>query len=188
MRASTRGGPTTLPRHRSASTRVTWTSSPSAAASAARTGVACRPTSPTATRRCSSSTGLPPITPLLVAQVQSAFSSQPGQAQVLERLAAGNGALTIGLRHDSDVEVTVYRLDRLFRTHQDTVLSRRLARGTAFGPPRQAGRPPRTQVRGGADQHHRGLDRQPLTATATPTPSRPRPSQIEQRSRHDHRT
>jgi hypothetical protein len=59
--------------------------------------------------------GLAPITPLLVAQVQAAFSAQPQQARVLEQLTAGDGALTIGVRDDSDVEVTVYRLDRLFR-------------------------------------------------------------------------
>jgi hypothetical protein len=74
--------------------------------------------------------GLAPITPLLIAQVQAAFSSQPQQARVLEHLASSDGHLTIAIRDDCDVEVTVYRLDRLYRTHTATPLAQRITRGS----------------------------------------------------------
>jgi hypothetical protein len=67
------------------------------------------------------------------APIAAAFSSQPQQAKVLEHLASSDGHLTIAIRDDCDVEVTVYRLDRLYRTHTATPLGHQATgRGVRF--------------------------------------------------------
>lgn len=92
--------------------------------------------------------GLAPITPLLVAQVEAAFSAQPQRAKVLEHLASSDGQLTIAVRDDCDVEVTVYRLDRLYRTHTATPVAQRVTGGSHAIPlgHQAAGRGPRFAV------------------------------------------
>jgi len=74
--------------------------------------------------------GLAPMIPLLVAQVESAFSSQLRDARLVRQVASSGGELSVGVRDDCDVEVTLYRLDRLYRTHRDTLFSRRVSSGT----------------------------------------------------------
>lgn len=74
--------------------------------------------------------GLAPLIPLLVAQVESAFSSQRREARLVRQVASGGGELSVGVRDDCDVEVTLYRLDRLYRTHRDILFSRRVSSGT----------------------------------------------------------
>jgi hypothetical protein len=78
--------------------------------------------------------GLAPVIPLLVAQVESAFSSRNRDSGVLERVTASDGELTITVRDDCDLEVTLYRLDRLYRTHRDVLLSQRVSAGTRSVP------------------------------------------------------
>jgi hypothetical protein len=73
--------------------------------------------------------GLAPIIPLLVAQVEGAFSARLGNAGVLDQAASGDGELTIDVRDDCDLEVTLYRLDRLYRSHRNVLLSERVPRG-----------------------------------------------------------
>lgn len=78
--------------------------------------------------------GLAPVIPLLVAQVESAFSSRNRDSGVLERVTASDGELTITVRDDCSLEVTLYRLDRLYRTHRDVLLSQRVSAGTRSVP------------------------------------------------------
>jgi hypothetical protein len=49
--------------------------------------------------------GLAPIIPLLVAQVEGAFSARLGDAGVLDNATSGDGELTIDVRDDCDLEV-----------------------------------------------------------------------------------
>jgi hypothetical protein len=74
--------------------------------------------------------GLAPVIPLLLAQVESAFSARKRDSSVLERATASDGELTITVRDDCDLEVMLYRLDRLYRTHRDVLLSQRVSAGT----------------------------------------------------------
>jgi len=71
--------------------------------------------------------GLAPMIPLLVAQVEDAFSSQLGSGRVLEVAGAahrdGEDEVILRLRAACEVEVTEYRLDWLYRTHTDRLLS-----------------------------------------------------------------
>jgi hypothetical protein len=78
--------------------------------------------------------GLAPVIPLLVAQVESAFSSQNRDSGVLEHVTASDGGLAITARDDCDLEVTLYRLDRLYGTHRDVLLSQRASAGTRSVP------------------------------------------------------
>jgi hypothetical protein len=58
-----------------------------------------------------------------------AFGRGVGDAGVLDSATSGDGELTIDVRDDCDLQVTLYRLDRLYRTHRDVLLSERVPRG-----------------------------------------------------------
>jgi hypothetical protein len=61
--------------------------------------------------------GLAPIIPLLVAQIEHALDRSPAQQRRLTRLIAADGQAGIEITSTCRVELTAYRLDRLYRTH-----------------------------------------------------------------------
>ncbi|WP_149823636.1 oxidoreductase [Streptomyces tailanensis] len=61
--------------------------------------------------------GLAPIIPLLVAQIEHALDRSPAQQRRLTRLVAADGQAGIEITSTCRVELTAYRLDRLYRTH-----------------------------------------------------------------------
>ncbi|GAA3772172.1 oxidoreductase [Streptomyces phyllanthi] len=61
--------------------------------------------------------GLAPIIPLLVAQIESALDRSPAARRRLTRLVAVDGEAGIEITSTCRVQVTAYRLDRLYRTH-----------------------------------------------------------------------
>ncbi|MGW0756637.1 oxidoreductase [Streptomyces sp. NPDC002814] len=65
--------------------------------------------------------GLAPIVPLLVAQIEHALDRSPPDRRRLTRLVAADGEAGIEVTSPCRVQLTVYRLDRLYRTHAHEV-------------------------------------------------------------------
>ncbi|WP_055714020.1 hypothetical protein [Streptomyces torulosus] len=61
--------------------------------------------------------GFAPIIPLLVAQIENALDRSPARQRRLTRLIAADGQAGIEITSTCRVELTAYRLDRLYRTH-----------------------------------------------------------------------
>ncbi|MDX2603907.1 oxidoreductase [Streptomyces caniscabiei] len=61
--------------------------------------------------------GLAPIIPLLVAQIEHALDRSPAGQRRLTRLVAADGQAGIEITSTCRVELTAYRLDRLYRPH-----------------------------------------------------------------------
>lgn len=61
--------------------------------------------------------GLAPIIPLLVAQIENALDRSPSAQRRLTRLVAVDGEAGVEVTSTCRVQVTAYRLDRLYRTH-----------------------------------------------------------------------
>ncbi|MFE4664823.1 oxidoreductase [Streptomyces sp. NPDC056716] len=61
--------------------------------------------------------GLAPIVPLLVAQIEHALDRSPAERHRLTRLAVADGEAAIDVTSPCRVQLTAYRLDRLYRTH-----------------------------------------------------------------------
>ncbi|WP_189874565.1 oxidoreductase [Streptomyces bluensis] len=61
--------------------------------------------------------GLAPVIPLLVAQIENALDRSPSAQRRLTRLIAAEGEAGVEVTSTCRVQVTVYRLDRLHRTH-----------------------------------------------------------------------
>ncbi|WP_406471447.1 oxidoreductase [Streptomyces sp. NBC_01615] len=65
--------------------------------------------------------GLAPIIPLLVAQIEHALDRSPRELRRLTRLVATDGEAGIEVTSTCRVQLTAYRLDRLYRTHAHEV-------------------------------------------------------------------
>lgn len=65
--------------------------------------------------------GLAPIVPLLVAQIEHALDRSPRELRRLTRLVAADGEAGIEVTSTCRVQLTAYRLDRLYRTHAQEV-------------------------------------------------------------------
>ncbi|WP_406356986.1 oxidoreductase [Streptomyces sp. NBC_00658] len=65
--------------------------------------------------------GLAPIIPLLVAQIEHALDRSPRELRRLTRLVAADGEAGIEVTSTCRVQLTAYRLDRLYRTHAQEV-------------------------------------------------------------------
>ncbi|MFH8973680.1 oxidoreductase [Streptomyces sp. NPDC017890] len=65
--------------------------------------------------------GLAPIVPLLVAQIEHALDRGPAERRRLTRLTATGAAADVEVTSPCRVRLTVYRLDRLHRTHTHEV-------------------------------------------------------------------
>ncbi|WP_210575356.1 oxidoreductase [Streptomyces sp. GESEQ-4] len=65
--------------------------------------------------------GLAPIVPLLVAQIEHALDRSPPDRRRLTRLVAADGEAGIEVTSPCRVQLTAYRLDRLYRTHAHEV-------------------------------------------------------------------
>ncbi|WP_420036805.1 oxidoreductase [Streptomyces sp. cg28] len=65
--------------------------------------------------------GLAPIVPLLVAQIESALDRSPADRRRLARLVAADGEAGLDVTSTCRVQLTAYRLDRLYRTHTHDV-------------------------------------------------------------------
>ncbi|MFC7259145.1 oxidoreductase [Streptomyces lutosisoli] len=65
--------------------------------------------------------GLAPIIPLLVAQIEHALDRSPWELRRLTRLVATDGEAGIEVTSTCRVQLTAYRLDRLYRTHAHEV-------------------------------------------------------------------
>ncbi|NEB76413.1 oxidoreductase [Streptomyces sp. SID14478] len=61
--------------------------------------------------------GLAPIIPLLVAQIEAALDRSPQEQRRLTRLVAADGEAGLEVTSTCRVQLTAYRLDRLYRTH-----------------------------------------------------------------------
>ncbi|KUO19370.1 oxidoreductase [Streptomyces dysideae] len=61
--------------------------------------------------------GLAPIVPLLVAQIEHALDRSPREQRRLTHLVAAGGEAGIEVTSPCRVQLTAYRLDRLYRTH-----------------------------------------------------------------------
>ncbi|WP_372343945.1 oxidoreductase [Streptomyces sp. KL116D] len=61
--------------------------------------------------------GLAPIIPLLVAQIEAALDRSPRERRRLTRLVAADGEAGIEVTSTCRVQLTAYRLDRLYRAH-----------------------------------------------------------------------
>ncbi|MFI9168838.1 oxidoreductase [Streptomyces lincolnensis] len=61
--------------------------------------------------------GLAPIVPLLVAQIEHALDRSPLEQRRLTRLVAADGEAGVEITSPCRVQLTAYRLDRLYRTH-----------------------------------------------------------------------
>ncbi|WP_151480438.1 oxidoreductase [Streptomyces albicerus] len=61
--------------------------------------------------------GLAPIIPLLVAQIEHALDRSPEEQRRLTRLVAADGEAGVEVTSTCRVQLTAYRLDRLYRTH-----------------------------------------------------------------------
>ncbi|MEU9332660.1 oxidoreductase [Streptomyces sp. NPDC048290] len=61
--------------------------------------------------------GLAPIIPLLVAQIEHALDPGPAERRRLTGLVAGDGEAGVDVTSPCRVQLTAYRLDRLYRTH-----------------------------------------------------------------------
>ncbi|MFD7816761.1 oxidoreductase [Streptomyces sp. NPDC059785] len=65
--------------------------------------------------------GLAPIVPLLVAQIEHALDRSPLERRRLTRLVAADGEAGVEVTSTCRVQLTAYRLDRLYRTHAHEV-------------------------------------------------------------------
>ncbi|WP_210588425.1 oxidoreductase [Streptomyces sp. GESEQ-35] len=65
--------------------------------------------------------GLAPIVPLLVAQIEHALDRSPADRRRLTRLVAADGEAGVEVTSPCRVQLTAYRLDRLYRTHAHEV-------------------------------------------------------------------
>ncbi|MGW6469819.1 oxidoreductase [Streptomyces nigra] len=65
--------------------------------------------------------GLAPIVPLLVAQIEHALDRSPLDRRRLTRLVAADGEAGVEVTSPCRVQLTAYRLDRLYRTHTHEV-------------------------------------------------------------------
>ncbi|MGF0175263.1 oxidoreductase [Streptomyces sp. Marseille-Q5077] len=65
--------------------------------------------------------GLAPIVPLLVAQIEHALDRSPAEQRRLTRLVAADGEAGVEVTSPCRVQLTAYRLDRLYRTHTHEV-------------------------------------------------------------------
>ncbi|MFF5012789.1 oxidoreductase [Streptomyces sp. NPDC001165] len=65
--------------------------------------------------------GLAPIIPLLVAQIEHALDRSPLAQRRLTGLVAADGEAAVDVTSPCRVRVTAYRLDRLYRTHTQEV-------------------------------------------------------------------
>ncbi|MEV0227255.1 oxidoreductase [Streptomyces sp. NPDC050704] len=65
--------------------------------------------------------GLAPIIPLLVAQIEHALDRSPQEQRRLTRLVAADGEAGVEVTSTCRVQLTAYRLDRLYRTHMHEV-------------------------------------------------------------------
>ena len=61
--------------------------------------------------------GLAPIVPLLVAQIEHALDRSPVEQRRLTRLVAADGEAGVEVTSPCRVQLTAYRVDRLYRTH-----------------------------------------------------------------------
>ncbi|MGP4047048.1 oxidoreductase [Streptomyces sp. 2A115] len=61
--------------------------------------------------------GMAPIIPLLVAQIEHALDRSPQEQRRLTRLVAADGEAGVEVTSTCRVQLTAYRLDRLYRTH-----------------------------------------------------------------------
>ncbi|MEV3853624.1 oxidoreductase [Streptomyces sp. NPDC050095] len=73
--------------------------------------------------------GLAPIIPLLVAQIESALDRSPQERRRLTRLVAADGEAGLEVTSTCRVQLTAYRLDRLYRTHTHAVFDEVLQPG-----------------------------------------------------------
>ncbi len=73
--------------------------------------------------------GLAPIVPLLVAQIEHALDRSPLGQRRLTELVAADGEADIEVTSPCRVQVTAYRLDRLYRTHTRQVFDGTLEPG-----------------------------------------------------------
>ncbi|MFP3992733.1 oxidoreductase [Streptomyces sp. E11-3] len=74
--------------------------------------------------------GLAPITPLLVAQIEHALDRSPVEQRRLTGLTATSGAAEIEVTSTCRVRLTAYRLDLLYRTHTHDLFDEVLTPGT----------------------------------------------------------
>ncbi|MEV1019620.1 oxidoreductase [Streptomyces sp. NPDC050264] len=65
--------------------------------------------------------GLAPIIPVLVAQIEAALDRSPQEQRRLTGLAAADGEAGLEVTSTCRVQLTAYRLDRLYRTHAHEV-------------------------------------------------------------------
>lgn len=65
--------------------------------------------------------GLAPIVPLLVAQIEHALDRSPVEQRRLTRLVAADGEAGVEVTSPCRVQLTAYRVDRLYRTHTHEV-------------------------------------------------------------------
>ncbi|GAA2301977.1 oxidoreductase [Streptomyces kunmingensis] len=73
--------------------------------------------------------GLAPIIPLLVAQIEAALDRSPQEQRRLTRLVAADGEAGLEVTSTCRVQLTSYRLDRLYRTHTHDVFDEVLGPG-----------------------------------------------------------
>ncbi|MFJ9041925.1 oxidoreductase [Streptomyces sp. NPDC102406] len=73
--------------------------------------------------------GLAPIVPLLVAQIEAALDRSPPGQRRLTALVAADGEAGLEVTSTCRVQLTSYRLDRLYRTHTHAVFDEVLAAG-----------------------------------------------------------
>jgi hypothetical protein len=75
--------------------------------------------------------GLAPIPPLLVAQVQEAVSTPPGDARAVANATYEQGInrVVLIMRRSAEVGIMLHRLDPLYRIHQTPIFAGRLGDG-----------------------------------------------------------
>ncbi len=73
--------------------------------------------------------GLPPITPLLVAQFEEALDRRSETERKIRAVAVANGRIELELRAPTRVLLTAYRLTRLYRTRTEQLVDERLQSG-----------------------------------------------------------
>ncbi|MFE5858426.1 oxidoreductase [Streptomyces sp. NPDC056500] len=67
--------------------------------------------------------GLAPVIPVLVAQIEGAFPRGPWEAPRLTKLSVSEGEALLTVASPCEVLVMAYRLDRLYRTHEQAVFT-----------------------------------------------------------------
>ncbi|NGN66025.1 oxidoreductase [Streptomyces sp. A7024] len=74
-------------------------------------------------------TGLAPVIPVLVAQIEEALDRTPAERRRLTGLATRDGEVAFRLLEPTAVQLTAYRLDRLYRTRTEPLLDDLLEAG-----------------------------------------------------------